>query len=147
MHDENKINGKIKKTPNLFWRKWRPNQDGVLFFLVPAQGGVLLEFHQDGVLIKSGVLFAWIRQLFVIQYFSCLQLGLALGFCAIFCVVFQRQEVLVLYVLILLLPTAGFSSMILHNILYSNSEVRDASFVCSQDIQDHNVLHCSLCSS
>ena len=37
---------------------------------------------------------------------------------------------LVLYVLILLLPPAGVSSMILRSILHSISEARGASFVC-----------------
>ena len=37
---------------------------------------------------------------------------------------------LVLYVLILLLPPAGASSMILRSILRSISEARGASFVC-----------------
>ena len=37
---------------------------------------------------------------------------------------------LVLYVLILLLPPDGVSSMILRSILHSISEARGASFVC-----------------
>ena len=51
-------------------------------------------------------------------------------FWVVFCVVFRRQEVLVLYVLILLLPPAGVSSMILRSILHSISEARGASFLC-----------------
>ena len=51
-------------------------------------------------------------------------------FWVVFCVVFRRQEVLVLYVLILLLPPAGVSSMTLRSILHSISEARGASFVC-----------------
>ena len=40
-----------------------------------------------------------------------------------------EQEVLVLYILILLLPPAGVISMILRSILFSISEARGASFV------------------
>ena len=53
--------------------------------------------------------------------------------CSILCSILHsilEQEVLVLYILILLLPPAGVISMILRSILSSISEARGASFVC-----------------